>query len=293
MKKKTFTLLFAFIVSYGYSQKHEHTIDTIVKNYIPLKLYKRSFTEKLTKKDSLNFKFKDNDTLVLVDNFIPKGVYVPYEFKDSIFLNHYKKIAFNHKKNKFSYDTKMKYWKDDIKIFFSKSISKNDKKQLMRLASELSSKVDSLNIYQVRKLEDSNFTIYNKGDYEYETRMGNYSKSYYYIHWNGKSQIYKGNIRLVNENQFSDDESIMKLKRLFIQALGHFKLNNDLECENYFANCDTNKKFLTELDLEILKYHYSYGICKGTDLATFVEQHIIAKEALKEHNHRINFAHVE
>jgi hypothetical protein len=43
-------------------------------------------------------------------------------------------------------------------------------------------------------------------------------------------------------------------------------------------------------DLEILKYHYSYGICKGTDLIVFEKNHKDAKETLKG-NSKIEFIH--
>lgn len=50
--------------------------------------------------DSLGFDIKDGDTLVYV-NRIPKtqdkGVKVPYEYKDSTFLELYKNIVFNKK----------------------------------------------------------------------------------------------------------------------------------------------------------------------------------------------------
>ena len=282
-------LLLVFV---GYSQKHEHTKDTIVNTYIPIKQYKVKFTEFLTKEDSLKFKFKDNDTLVLLENFLPKGVYVPYEFKDSIFLKYYKKIAFRHKNDSITGKTTMKYWKDDIRIFFSKDVSKRVKKELMAFTRELSKDIDSLNISQVRKVENSNYVIYYQGDYEYESRMKNYKKSSYYLHWNGKNQIYRSSIRITG-NYFSDKLKLMKTKELFFQTLGHFKFINEFECENYFANCTSNNKNMTELDLEILKYHYSYGICKGTDLDTFEEQHEKAKEILKKDNYNMNFIHTQ
>jgi hypothetical protein len=45
--------------------------------------------------------------------------------------------------------------------------------------------------------------------------------------------------------------------------------------------------------LEIIKYHYSYGICKGTNLETFENQHKKAKALLKETGHKLYFLHVD
>ena len=287
----TYLLLLTFIV--GYSQKHEHKTDTIQKVYVPLNQYKKNYTEQLTKEDTLNFKFKDNDTMVLVHQSIHKGVYVPYEEKDSIFLEYYKKIAFNHDKGEFSYDTRMRYWKKPIKIFFSKNVSKNVQKKLMKFASEVSSEIDSLKISQVKKLEDSNYVIYYKGGFEYEPRMNNYKNSSFYIYWNGKNQLYRNTIRINTDKEFSETLIINEVKKLFFQSLGRFKLIKEFECENYFADCHSENKKFSALDYEILKYHYSYGICKGTDLLTFEEQHIKAKEVLEEYGHKINFIHVD
>jgi hypothetical protein len=55
----------------------------------------------------------------------------------------------------------------------------------------------------------------------------------------------------------------------FIRSLGYFYAQpNYLDCTSYFSSCPSDKK-IWKKDLEILKYHYSYGICKGTDLIVF------------------------
>jgi hypothetical protein len=51
------------------------------------------------------------------------------------------------------------------------------------------------------------------------------------------------------------------------------------------------KKRSLKKDLEILKYHYSYGICKGTNLETFEKNHSDAKAALKKGNSKFYFLH--
>jgi hypothetical protein len=50
------------------------------------------------------------------------------------------------------------------------------------------------------------------------------------------------------------------------------------------------KKF-EKNDLKILKYDYSYGICKGTDLIVFEKNHQEATETLKNGNSKIEFMH--
>ncbi|WP_156133079.1 hypothetical protein [Lacinutrix sp. Hel_I_90] len=259
---------------------------------MPIKAYKLKYKKPLTAKDSTSFFYRDNDTLVLIENFIrPKGVSIPYEYKDSTFLYFYKKVAFNHKTDSIDRKTSMKYWKDDIRIFFSKSVSRKTKKKLLSFAKTITKPIDSLDINVVKKVENSNFIIYYFGDFEYEPRMVDNKNSDYYMYWNNKNQIYRNTIKLDSKIYFNEAMRINKLKEFVLQSLGHFKLRNDFSCNSYFANCHSANKQLTPLDLELLKYHYSYGICKGTDLETFENQHEKAKEQLKKNNSRINFFH--
>lgn len=285
------TIITLLFFSYGFTQQNSKTIS---KAYMTLKQYKLIYKKPLTKSDSLSFMVKDNDTLVQVINYIQQeGVSVQYEFKDSIFLKYYKKIAFKHEKNIFSYKTVMKYWKSDIKIYFSNSVSKKVKKEIMSMAKKISKEVDSLNIYQVKTVEESNYIIYYIGDFEYESRMQYYKDSDYYLHWNNKNQLFKSTVRLNGDVFSNDDLKLIKLKELFIKSLGHFNFTDDLGCENYFAKCNSNEKKLTNLDFEILKYHYSYGICKGTDLETFEEQHRSAQRTFELTGKNMYFLHLK
>jgi hypothetical protein len=58
-------------------------------------------------------------------------------------------------------------------------------------------------------------------------------------------------------------------------------LPNYIDCTSYFSYCHLIKKNIWKKDLEILKYHYSYGICKGTNLETF-ENHSMLKQHLRK-----------
>jgi hypothetical protein len=120
-------ILSLFFFNQLYSQK-EKTV------FVKVKDYEKRFHKKLTKKDSLNFKIIHNDTLVEITNYKAiNGVSVPYELKDSLFLEQYKKIAFKHKKESVSEKTRMKYWKKPIKIYFSKTIQKKNKEKIFKI----------------------------------------------------------------------------------------------------------------------------------------------------------------
>jgi len=294
MKPYIFLLVLALSHFFCYSQVHEkasYSIDSIVRHYMPINMYKTKYKKPFTKKDSLNFMFKDNDTLVLLENYSrPKGISVPYEYKDSTFLHYYKKVAFNHKNDSISKETSMKYWKSDIRLFFSESVPRKAKKDFMDFVESIDIEIDSLKITEVKKVEDSNYTIYYFGDYEYEPRLANNKKSNFYISWR-HNKIYRGSIRVDQNTFFSDHLIQYKLRELFFQSLGYFRLVDDFSCESYFSNCYSQNKKISKLDIELLKYHYSYGICKGTTLETFERQHEKAKEILKETGQTMHFVH--
>ncbi|WP_034059104.1 hypothetical protein [Lacinutrix jangbogonensis] len=163
----------------------------------------------------------------------------------------------------------------------------------MVFANSLVNKIDSLNINVVKNVEDSNYIIYNSGDFEYESRMINNKASEYYMYWNEKSQIYKTSVKIITSINFNEKLKLIALKKLFFQSLGNFKFNNMLECSNYFSGCFNENSTLSDFDFELLKYHYSYGICKGTSYKTFMAQHKKGKEVLKKKNSRIMFFHEE
>src|SRR5690606_12165435 len=163
----------------------------------------------------------------------------------------------------------------------SKSVSKKTRKDLMSFAKIIDKMVDSLHISEVKNVEDSNYVIYYFGDYEFEYKMLNYKNSESYSWWK-HNKLNRHSIKLDTEKYFSEQLIQNKLREFFIISLGYFKLINDFDCESYFSNCYSANKKLTELDIELLKYHYSYGICKGTSLETFEEQHRISQEIIKK-----------
>ena len=274
-KKIYLSLTYFIITLFIYSQEKD-----IQKRYL---VPKDHFKEKYKPSDSLGFIIKNGDTLIRVDRFIsPKGVALPYEYKDSTFLELYKKIAFQPIHKDSSNTKPMKYWKDDIRIYFSENMSKSVIRDVMEFAQKIDEEVDSLKIIKVKKIEDSNYVIYYDTDYEYLNEIKNKKKSDYWISWNGKNQIERGYLRIVKSRMFSEKLTIQKIRELFFGTLGWFYLQDDLDCDNYVANCYSDSKHLTAIDLEILRYHYSYGICKGTSLKTFEAQHRQCKENLRK-----------
>ncbi|WP_179349179.1 hypothetical protein [Winogradskyella pacifica] len=251
--------------------------------YVP----KTSFKEKYKPIDSIGYLIRDGDTLIKVPTLIqPKGTPVPYEYKDSTFLEYYKKIAFN-PIHKDSSDTKpMKYWKAPIKIYFSETINNKVIRDFMKFTKLLDSKIDSLSISRVKELNEANYIIYDDNSFQYEAKL-NSDRSDYWIYWNNKNQINKSFIRIVNQREFSNKLAAEKMKDLFFSTLGWFRKTYELGCDSYFSNCYSENKYLSEFDEALLKYHYSYGICKGTTRTFFEEQHRTSKKILENHHTKI------
>lgn len=277
--KQYLSLLSFFIIGALYSQ------DTIVSHYISISHYKED-GNKLTKKDTANFQFYKGDTLVAIspDYKSPMDknkVKVAYEPKDSIFLNLYKNVVYNTDKSQKG-KLYMRYWKDSIKVFFEAGVSDQHAKELMQFAYKISQDIDSLNIKRVFQAKDANYRVYYlNSEYKTDFEPRITGKSGYYVHWNAKNQIYKADLK-INTDLIENGLSVELLKFHFFRSLGYFKGSKNLSCESYLSGCN-NLRQLTKPDLELLKYHYSYGVCKGVNLEDFEKLHAHMKKS-KEQN---------
>ncbi|MCG2612389.1 hypothetical protein LZZ90_12815 [Flavobacterium sp. SM15] len=267
--------------------------------YMSYESYKELKKSGAYKVDSLCFTVKGKDTLIEInDNIDQKGVKVLYEPKDSLFLEKYKKLVYNKQNwfNNVSWDKKsrMKYWKEPIKIYFDKSVDKKTKKEFKKFVKDLDKKIDSLKIRIVKTKEESNYFIY----YTNKQQPINYEENIlnsvgYYLFWSNRNyQINKCSLK-INSDVYPDTNVRQnQLRRNFIYTLGYFFATNNKDCTSYFSTCYDGIKSLSDGDLELLKYHYSYGICKGTDLETFEQNHQKAKEDLKKNsNRKLYFIH--
>ncbi|RTY90588.1 hypothetical protein [Flavobacterium sp. GT3R68] len=260
--------------------------------------YKNLKNDKTRKIDSLGFLVVKNDTLIFITGYKqPQGIKVAYERKDPAFLAIYKEIVYNKSNQKPNSTSKptMKIWKDEIKVYFDSTVTSSQKREMTKFFKYLDMEVDSLKISVVHKKEKSNYFIYciNKPtDINWENRIT--TNDGYYILWNVRQRIYNASLKLDTQKVFNEKQQLMILKKNFIQTLGNFYLQNNRDCKSFLSSCSTMDKEVTKEDLEILKYHYSYGICKGTDLKTFEENHKDAQELLAKHpDYKFTFTHVE
>lgn len=296
MKKNIFVfLLFAFssLIFSQHNQLNSYSKATymLYKNY---KALKKSGNKVI---DSIGFNIIKNDTLIMINGYEEKGVKVLYEEKDSIFLERYKQLVFNKKYQNKEERLKptMKIWKDEVKIYFDKSVSKYNSKKLSEFIHYLDEEIDSLKITVVKDKDKSNYFIYSISDtneVNLDARIrGNDG---YYLLWNNKQNIYSCSLKINEKKNLNEEQILTYLKINFIRSLGYFyqELGNS-DCNSYFSICKSDKKEFGKKDLEILKYHYSYGICKGSNIETFEKNHKDAKEALKKGNTKFYFLHTE
>ncbi len=296
MKKNIFVfLLFAFssLIFSQHNQLNSYSKATymLYKNY---KSLKKSGNKVI---DSIGFNIIKNDTLIMIIGYKEKGVKVLYEEKDSIFLERYKQLVFNKKYQNKEERLKptMKIWKDEVKIYFDKSVSKYNSKKLSEFIHYLDEEIDSLKITVVKDKDKSNYFIYSTSDtneVNLDARIrGNDG---YYLLWNNKQNIYSCSLKINEKKNLNEEQILTYLKINFIRSLGYFyqELGNS-DCNSYFSICKSDKKEFGKKDLEILKYHYSYGICKGSNIETFEKNHKDAKEALKKGNTKFYFLHNE
>ena len=118
------------------------------------------------------------------------------------------------------------------------------------------------------------------------------SKDGYFLKWNGKQNIYECSLKINNQQDLDQEQILTNTQILFVRSLGCFYRDFDpVNYSSYLSECKSDKKELSQIDLEILKYHYSYGICKGTNIDTFEKNHKDAKEALKNGNTKMHFVH--
>ena len=263
-----------------------------------LKAYKMLYGDNFTKKDSLNFIIRENDTLVLLpkDYGTTEGITVHYEPKDSSFLEIYKDIVYkkyslkNSAKKKEAY---MRLWSKPIKIFFAKSLDKKYKAIITKLALGITKEVDSLDISFVSNLEESNYVVYQIDEnhsYKYSKNMRKNQYITYYSYWN-KNKIYDTKLEINVLKYRNKKVNANYVMQNFIRSLGHFNTTSKLPCGNILSDCNSGKKYFTKKDLEILKYHYSYGICKFTNLEVFEDAHYRAKEHFLKTGQYPNFMH--
>lgn len=261
-----------------------------MKRYISLSYFKKSGIS-ITQKDSANFRYHNGDTLVPVpDDFeIPQDknkVKVPYEAKDSAFLEIYKNVVYGTDESPKD-PLFMRYWKDSVKVYFEPSVPVSHADDLMKFALKISKDIDSLNIKRVYTVDDSNYRIYylnSEYNTDFEPRIVN--KSGYYLHWNGRNEIYKTDLK-INTGQTDNDNYIFELLKFqFFRSLGYFRSSKKLDCRSYLSACRVPRQ-LTNIDLELLKYHYSYGVCKGVNLEDFEELHSKFRKLRKKHENVI------
>ncbi len=250
---------------------------TIQTYYLPLKDYQKLGKE-LTTQDSLDFRFHRSDTLVKMpaDYEPPKiehGFELNYEFRKPEFLELYKDIVF------YNDSQHLRLWEDEIKMFFNPSVPEKHRIALGDFAAGLSAAVDSLKISEVQTLEDANFHIYytnSRDTINYEPHLKKFTAGYY-VYWNNRNRLERGFIKVDTDAIKDPVYQIANLKNQFFNSLGMFHDSRQAKSPGYLS-IFKGIRSLTSLDMEILKYHYSYGKPNGVDRKGFDKFHLEIQE---------------
>ncbi|GAB3659692.1 hypothetical protein GCM10028791_33200 [Echinicola sediminis] len=248
--------------------------------------------------DSIGYSLVEGDTIVKLNRTKKNPgdwVSVPYEPKEDDFLETYKKIVFNLGDSAYQHQATIRYWKAPIKIFFDPSVNRSSQVDLMKFAEKIAHEVDSLKIEFVNTAEKANYFIYfqseNISPEVFDEKLS-YKNDGYYLYWNGAKQFKSCYLKLNPTAYRKKSRQKKLLRQRFIQTLGFFYLQDDFPCNSFFAKCSKSKPRLTKEDLALLRYHYSYGICKGTDLIEFEDQHKRAREIISRGTKSsMNFIH--
>ncbi len=232
----------------------------------------------------------------LPDSVLNNAVKVPYEPKSDAFLDTYMEVvyrrsAYPDSTNRF----RMRLWKEPVKVYVDPSVPVEDARALKEFARQIDGAVDSLRIEFVSSVDSSNYIVYQTNpqfNNQYEPRLSA-SLEGYYLYWKGAA-ITQGFLKI--DTEAFRDTGIRKAVLLwrFYLSLGHFQPLGNPPCTAYLSQCFSSEKEISESDLEILKYHYSYGICKGTGIIEFMKQHRLARESLAQNpKNEFYFLHVQ
>lgn len=280
-------LLSSNLSSFGQDSLHIATGEVgPVRTYVPLESIRKA-GNLLTLEDTLNFKIEASDTLVLLPPGIHfpegQGVFVPYVPKDPLFLEIYEDVVFGEVENTMGSRSTLKIWKDDIKLYFDPNVPATHIQYLLDFASNISTGIDSLKISEAGPGEIANYRVYYRNDptaVDQEPRIRQ-KEGGYYVYWNPEQELERGIIQLNTYNIPNEASVINLLGWHFFRSLGYFQSSSLLSPESYLSRTPKAGP-VSEKDLEILKYHYSYSNCIGITREHFNCFHDAIIEKLEE-----------
>jgi hypothetical protein len=303
MRIGLYLLLFAFVWpvtgQQPVSEVKSFTVDSTLRDTNPEVQHSRIVNldtiRTIMKKDDF-VPFDHTSQSTLPDSVLKNAVRVPYEPKSDVFLEKYMEVVYRQTTSPDSTNkSRMRLWKAPLKIYVDPSVTEEDKQALEDFAERIDLAVDSLRIAFVPSPEASNYIVYYTSEEftsQYEANLLS-SREGYYIYWKG-GQITRGSLKV--DATAIKDPAIRRglLLWRFYLSLGYFEPLGNLPCTEYLSRCFSPDKELSESDLEILKYHYSYGICKGTRITEFKEQHRLARESMAQNpNNEFYFIHLQ
>jgi hypothetical protein len=260
MKKSVLLLLFFILASANtYAQSFE-LFDTDNSKFISVKTVNEYQKSRIIEKVIIH-----NDTLVKLKNEI-KGEDINYIcdcFKNDTITTVYRNMAFT-RKLKGYLESETTQWNSKVIIYFDSHFSKKIVNEFKAFFKPIEN-INNLNISYTNKPDKANYRIETSDTIikNYENDDGildekqPFSRITYSLISDNNQKYYAGKIFVDVKNITDKTLIIKKIKQLFFNSLGHFKLNyftlssNSLTKENY-----TNSQIISDTDIALLKLHY-------------------------------------
>lgn len=291
MKKKIIFSVLLLSVYYTYSQEKKEEIN---RQYTSIRsLVKKNNVDSTKLKNAI---FLKNDTLIVEKSKLKNSYSVKFNKIDSCQLIVYKNLVWGKKDKRGNFTNKrkeIKLWDTSIQVFFDKNVPNYLKKELILLIKKVNNNVDGLKVSTVNSKKESNYFVYitnSKNTEELYPNIDSSKNFSYNFSSNDLNHIYNGALRIDTDRIFNKEEQIAKMKELFIGSLGIFYLSETLNCDSLLSNCYSTNKKLSQVDIDLLNFHYKNRFMDKVNLAKF--EKIIEAYKLKAKD-SINFITVK
>ena len=160
-------------------------------------------------------------------------------------------------------DSVIRRWDKDIKIFIEGGNAKC-RREIQHALRDLITRIspaigDKIKIFFTDEKYSANYLV----------NLNGVGRSSWYIKWDGNQNIYSGLIVINTNAVFNRDEQTERVTHYFLESLGDFVLdhkdrsNFDKNDPTMAANISAWRHDISDVDLQILKLHYSDAIKPG------------------------------
>lgn len=266
-----FFLLCVFSFSYGQNNRSS-TIESKISFQKSNKAVNQSSPFTITSKDTF---YIDKPNPIDVSYFLKIYKQDPELFKK------YSTAIFYYSRKSSSTVYRLMQWKKPIVIYFDRSIPKSIVKKIRTFLKQLEN-IDNLTIGFTKDLSKSNYwvqltnkeisvdpSIYGIKE-EKERQNFVFKNCNYSIITDNNSGIIGCKLNLNESELLNEDLCFTKLKQAVFLSLGRFFMHNKVDSrQSFLSPIYDDQNVISEMDLEILRMHYSYIFDQRIDSTDF------------------------